>query len=88
LTGAVIVGGFYFTTTSTLATHTVELQKDAEQREKLRDALVQSSQDTQKAISSLAQTAAAQSEQIKGINTMLDRVVSGLQTLSVGQGKR
>jgi seryl-tRNA synthetase len=96
LTGGIVAIGFYYTTSTALTQHTQQIQEEtkarqtevkdeAAQRDRLRDTLVTNSQETQKAISSLAATAAVQNEQIKSITGSLDRVVSGLQTLSAAK---
>ena len=71
-------GGFYFS----LKDIPAKIEAEDSAREKLRDALLSNSQVTQKSIDSLAAHALVQDEQIKNVNSSLERVVSGLQTLN------
>lgn len=67
LTAAISFMGFYFSTAAKLT------QFDADIR-----ALVANAQENQKNIAALTATTMVQTEQIKGINTALDRVVTVL----------
>ena len=82
LTAAIMLVGFYYTTRSELATHTEELKKDNDARDKLREALLANAQETQKGISQLTATTMVQSEQITNINRALDRVAQSLGVLT------
>lgn len=63
---------------------------ESEKREQLRSALLNYADKTQHSIDSLAANAMVQQEQIKNVNTNLDKVVQGLQNieLAVGRAKK
>lgn len=97
LTAIFIGGGFYFTlrglpeqlTKETEARETSQ-KTEAEARDKVRNALIDYAGKTQHSIDTLAAHALVQDEQIKNVNSSLERVVNGLQNieLAVGHAKR
>jgi len=87
LTAAIMFVGFYYTTRAELQQHTEELQKDNAARDKLREALLLNATETQKGLATLTATTMVQNEQIKGINSALERLLAGWQTVHpVGPG--
>lgn len=96
ITTVFIAGGFYFTVRSRLDQVTQEqkasgdsLKSESDARERLRSALEDYAGKTQHSVDQLAAHAMVQDEQIKAVNSSLERVVNGLQSieLAVGGGR-